>query len=182
MRKHLAIVALATAAAVVSAQGLMALDHLSRAEPSQAVPPVQVAQGAPPVPAPQPAPDPVQADDAAVQKGEDGHFWAWATVNGQRVHVLVDTGATAVALTMADARQMGLDVEHMAFDQTIRTASGEARAAQVQLDYVSVGGARVDRVAAVVVDGGLPTSLLGMTYLGRLSRFEATPTSLILRP
>ena len=62
------------------------------------------------------------------------------------------------------------------------TAGGEARAAEIRLASISVGGARVDDVPAMVIEKGLPASLLGMTYLGRLSRFEATRTALILRP
>jgi aspartyl protease family protein len=117
-----------------------------------------------------------------VVKAADGHYWAEANVNGRRVRFLVDTGATAVALTLTDAQRLGLDPGQMTFNQTVRTASGEAHAAQVELDYISVAGARVDKVPALVLDQGLSTSLLGMTYLGRLSRFEATQGSLILRP
>jgi aspartyl protease family protein len=62
------------------------------------------------------------------------------------------------------------------------TANGQVHAAEVKLDSVSVAGARVNGVDALVVEKGLSTSLLGMTYLGRLSRFEATPSALILRP
>ena len=58
------------------------------------------------------------------------------------------------------------------------TANGVARAARVKLDEVSVSGAEVRDVDAYVIESGLSTSLLGMTYLGRLSRFEATQTSL----
>ena len=68
------------------------------------------------------------------------------------------------------------------YDYSIKTANGEARVASVKLASVSVAGARVEDVDAVVMEGGLESSLLGMTYLGRLSRFEATPTALILRP
>ena len=60
------------------------------------------------------------------------------------------------------------------------TANGRTHAARIQLDYVAVSGARVEQVPAMVIADGLSTSLLGMSYLGRLSRFEATPTSLIL--
>ena len=59
---------------------------------------------------------------------------------------------------------------------------GEARAARVSLDSVSVAGARLDDVEAYVIESGLEVSLLGMTYLGRLQKFEATRTALILRP
>ena len=60
--------------------------------------------------------------------------------------------------------------------------SGLARAAPVQLASVSVAGTRVEAVEALVVEDGLSYSLLGMSYLGRLSGFEATPRGLTLRP
>ena len=67
------------------------------------------------------------------------------------------------------------------YDVAVSTANGATRAARVDLLTISVAGARVDHVAAMVVKDGLSSSLLGMTYLGRLSRFEATPTSLVLQ-
>ena len=103
-------------------------------------------------------------------------------MDGRRVRFLVDTGASAVSLTLADARRLGLDPDHLAFTQEVQTANGMAHAATVELPYVAVAGARVENVKALILDKGLETSLLGMTYLGRLSRFEASPDSLILRP
>ena len=126
-----------------------------------------------------PAPD---ASAASVAKSGDGHFWAEGQVNGSRVHFLVDTGATAVALTLDDATRLGIQPSTLNYAYQVTTASGEARAAAVKLASVSVAGAEVDNVEALVIEKGLPTSLLGMTYLGRLSRFEATKTALILRP
>jgi aspartyl protease family protein len=120
--------------------------------------------------------------DASVMKGEDGHYWAEASVNGTAVRFLVDTGASAVALSAEDAERLGLQPATLAYDYTVTTASGEARAAKVKLATISVSGAQVSDVEAFVIDKGLTTSLLGMTYLGRLSRFEATPEALILRP
>ena len=128
------------------------------------------------------APVPVSAAGASVRKAADGHFWAEATTNGRHVRFLVDTGATTVALTSADAGRLGLDVEALEYDIPVRTASGETLAAAVKLDYVSVAGARVEHVDAVVVKDGLSSSLLGMSYLGRLSKFEATQSALIFRP
>ena len=69
-----------------------------------------------------------------------------------------------------------------AFTGRVQTASGLASAAPVELEAVSVAGARVERVQALVVEEGLAYSLLGMSYLGRLSAFEATPAGLTLRP
>ncbi|HEV2364666.1 MAG TPA: TIGR02281 family clan AA aspartic protease [Caulobacteraceae bacterium] len=119
---------------------------------------------------------------AAISKSVDGHYWTWAEVDGHPVRFLVDTGATAVALTADDARRLGYDPASLDYRYSVSTANGQARAAEVKLASVSVSGARVDDVEAFVLDHGLPASLLGMTYLGRLSAFEATPTTMILRP
>ena len=120
--------------------------------------------------------------DAQVVKGADGHYWAEANIDGKAVRVLVDTGASVVALTRADALRLGVDPEPEAFTGRVQTASGVVRAAPVQLKTISVAGARVDRVEALVVEQGLEYSLLGMSYLGRLSAFSATPAGLTLRP
>ena len=120
--------------------------------------------------------------DAQVVKAADGHYWAEAQVNGRWIHCLIDTGATAVTLTPADAERLRLNPSTLTYDQPIATANGRTQAARVELDSVSVAGARVAHVPAMVVKDGLSVSLLGMSYLGQLSRFEATPDSLILRP
>jgi aspartyl protease family protein len=126
--------------------------------------------------------DPAMGQAAQVAKSSDGHYWAEGQVNGRAVRFLVDTGATAVALTAEDARRLGFEPKDLDYAYQVTTANGQARAAEVKLASVSVAGARVDGVDALVIEKGLPASLLGMTYLGRLSRFEATRTSLILRP
>lgn len=117
-----------------------------------------------------------------VLKGPDGHYWADAMIEGRAVHVLVDTGASLVVLTPEDAARLGVKLVPDAFSATVVTASGPVRAAPVQLSTVAVAGARVDAVEAVVVEHGLPHSLLGMSYLGRLSGFQASPGGLTLRP
>ncbi|WP_312598454.1 TIGR02281 family clan AA aspartic protease [Brevundimonas sp.] len=119
---------------------------------------------------------------AQVVKADDGHYWAQARIDGRAVRVLVDTGASVVVLTRADAGRLGVQPEPARFTGRVQTASGVVRAAPVRLNTVSVAGARVDQVEALVVEQGLEYSLLGMSYLGRLSAFEATPTGLTLRP
>lgn len=122
------------------------------------------------------------AQPASIAKGGDGQYWAEAEVNGSRVRFLVDTGASAVALTLADARRLGIATDKLDYNYKVVTASGEARAAAVTLGRVSVAGAALNDVQALVIESGLESSLLGMTYLGRLASFEATRTALILRP
>ena len=122
------------------------------------------------------------ASSAAIAKSTDGHFWARGTVNGASVRFLVDTGATAVALTPADAERLGLTPADLHYSYRVVTAGGQARAASVKLASITVAGARLNDVDALVIEKGLDTSLLGMSYLGRLSRFEATRQSLVLTP
>ena len=119
---------------------------------------------------------------AQIARANDGHYWAEADINGRAVRVLVDTGASVVALTRDDALRLGFMLESEDFNHTVVTANGEGRAARIELAHVAVAGARVERVQALVVERGLPASLLGMSYLGRLSRIEATPHGLTLRP
>lgn len=125
---------------------------------------------------------PAHGGPAQVLKAADGHYWADALIDGRAVRVMVDTGASVVVLTPADAARLGLRLGTGDFSATVITASGPVRAAPVALQSVAVSGARVEQVEALVVERGLPHSLLGMSYLGRLSSFSATPVGLTLRP
>ena len=125
---------------------------------------------------------PAAGAPAQVLKAADGHYWADALIDGRAVRVMVDTGASVVVLTPADAARLGLRLKAGDFSATVITASGPVPAAAVALTSVAVAGARVEQVEALVVQRGLPHSLLGMSYLGRLSSFSATPVGLTLRP
>jgi aspartyl protease family protein len=115
----------------------------------------------------------LRRSEAAVQSAVlhadlSGHFSADATVNGRPVRFMVDTGATVTAIPAADARRLGIDVSNGA-PVLLRTANGTARARQVKLDVVSVGGVTLYGVEAVVMDGdGLSFPLLGMSFLNRM--------------
>jgi aspartyl protease family protein len=162
----LGVISLAVASALVTAWWLNHADLRGQAQAATPVAAYAAAEGVP----------------AQVLKAADGHYWADARIDGQAIRVMVDTGATVVALTPADALRLGLRLTAADFTGTVITASGPVRAAPVQLSAVAVAGARVDRVEALVVEQGLPHSLLGMSYLGRLSSFSATPAGLTLRP
>lgn len=175
MIRHAAIVVVAVGTALGAAQ-LASAVAAAKAEPKGAVAVTAAAEAST-------APEPVApAGAATLTKSMDGHFWAEAEVDGRWVRFLVDTGASTVALTETDARRVGVDVAALHYSFPVSTANGRAMAAPTVLSHVAVAGARVEGVPALVVKEGLPTSLLGMSYLGRLSRFEATPTTLILRP
>ncbi len=118
---------------------------------------------------------------ATIAKSSDGHYWANGDVNGAKVRFLVDTGATEVALTPSDAEKLGYDLHGLRYGYRVVTAAGQTRAAAVRLASVTVAGARLENVDALVIEKGLDTSLLGMTYLGRLASFQATRQALILQ-
>jgi aspartyl protease family protein len=122
------------------------------------------------------------AQGRAVPKSSDGHFWAQGEVNGRQIRFLVDTGATAVALTPADAQRLGIDLAALQYGSKVVTAGGHARAASVRLASITVAGATLENVEALVIEKGLDASLLGMSYLGRLSSFQATRQALFLHP
>ncbi len=171
------------AAALVSAlTTLWWMDHAGLRGEAHAAPAPAEAHAAPVAESAAPA----KGAATQVLKAADGHYWADALIDakdgGRAVRVMVDTGASVIALTPADAARLGLDLKPSDYTATVVTAAGPAPAARVELASVSVAGARVERVDALVVQSGLPHSLLGMSYLGRLSAFTATPASLTLRP
>ncbi|WP_292052018.1 MULTISPECIES: retropepsin-like aspartic protease family protein [unclassified Brevundimonas] len=117
----------------------------------------------------------------AVLRAADGHYWAEAAVEGRKMRMLVDTGASLVTLGRKDARTLGVTPHDSEFSQTLMTAAGPVRAAPVILSHVSIAGVRLNDVEAVVVDRELPAPLLGMSFLGRLSAFEARPDGIVLK-
>ena len=110
-----------------------------------------------------------------------GHFEVTSRINGVRVPLIFDTGASAVVLTQDDAKRAGIDTRHLAYDTAVSTANGMGRAASVVLDKIDIGGiVRQNIRAYVTAEGALDTSLLGMTYLETLSRYAVTQDSLEL--
>jgi aspartyl protease family protein len=103
----------------------------------------------------------------------NGHYFAAADINGATVAVMVDTGATGVALSYDDAEKVGLHPHGLDFDTPINTANGVVQAARVKLRRVEVDNVRVRDVEGwVLPDGAMRGSLLGMSFLSRLSSFR----------
>jgi len=117
----------------------------------------------------------------SISKSMDGHFWVEAQVNSSSIRFLVDTGASVVALTPLDAQLAGINLQTLKYTSTVNTASGQVMAAPVKLSIVSVGNVSIRNVRAVVINKGLPHSLLGMSYLGELQTVEVSKGSMILR-
>ena len=120
--------------------------------------------------------------EVQIRAGAHGHYVARAEINGRPVDVLVDTGASIVALAFDDARQAGVLVRDSDYTQRVSTANGYARVAPVMLDRVSIGDITVRNVPAAVSEpGSLATTLLGMSFLGRLQRVDMRSGTLVLQ-
>ncbi len=124
----------------------------------------------------------VQGEEIWVQRAEGGHFWLLAEVNGVEVRFLVDTGASTVALTMKDAERLGYDLAPENFVGSARTANGVVKFAPIRIGSIDISGFEMRDVEATVIGGELNTSLLGMSYLSRLSGFEFRGDRLYLKP
>lgn len=112
----------------------------------------------------------------------NGHFVANADINNTSVTVMVDTGASAVALSFEDADSVGLHPAQLTYDVPVSTANGSAYAARVTLDKVEIDGVRVRDVEGFVMpQGAMRGSLLGMSFLGRLSSFKVQDGVLTLK-
>ncbi len=101
----------------------------------------------------------------ALKAGQNGHFFVKAEINGRSVKVLVDTGASAVALSYEDAKDIGLRPGSLDFNVPVSTANGVTKAAGVNLDKIEIDGVRVSDVQGLVMpEGVMRGSLLGMSF------------------
>ena len=117
-----------------------------------------------------------------IVRGRGGDFQVAAQVNGIRVAMALDTGASAVVLTQDAAKAAGLPLELLNYSVQVDTANGRARAAAVTLDRLVVGDIVERSVPALIAQPGqLRTSLLGMSFLNRLESWEVRGDRLMMR-
>jgi aspartyl protease family protein len=115
-----------------------------------------------------------------VKAGRDGHFYVVAEVNFRPVRLMVDTGATVVALRVSDAEAAGIRPREADFINPVQTANGTTNAAEALLESVSVDDIELRNVRALVIpDDQLSVSLLGGSFLHGLRRFEVADGTLI---
>jgi aspartyl protease family protein len=120
-------------------------------------------------------------DQMVVDAGPGGHFFVKADIDGNEVGFLVDTGASMVALSSTDAEQMGYSLSQLEFTGRANTANGIARFAPIMLSQIAIGDIVVNDVQAVIMEGPMSKSLLGMTFLRKLEGFEIKNDQLIMR-
>mgnify|MGYP000229209363 FL=1 len=117
----------------------------------------------------------------SIQADKTGHFRTELRFNGRKVEGLIDTGATLVAMNETTARKIGISVSRSEFKYEVNTANGKARAAVVRIESIEIGRIRVADVDAVVMeDKSLRNTLIGMSLLKQLARFEVKDQVLLL--
>jgi aspartyl protease family protein len=121
-----------------------------------------------------------QAGQIIVPRARDGHYYLQLNINDAAINFVVDTGATAMVLTQDDAARAGIDLETLNYLGRANTANGEVRTAFVTLDTVTLGDITDRGVSAVVNEGEMKGSLLGMGYLQKWGRIEIAGGELIL--
>lgn len=123
---------------------------------------------------------PANGGELVLNRSPSGHFETDASVNGQSLPFVVDTGADVVALTIDDARRAGLYVDPTTFKVIAEGASGPVRGQAIMLDRIEVNGHIVEHVRGAVLEG-LGQNLLGQSVLTQLGGIEMTGDKMVLR-
>ena len=115
-----------------------------------------------------------------LQRSGDGHFYADVRINGTNVHMLVDTGASIIALSRNDARMAGLATSIGMNDVVGRGADGAVHGEVVRLENVELGPLSAQGLDAIVLNSG-EQSLLGQSFLSKFASVEIQGDRMILR-
>lgn len=119
------------------------------------------------------------ARQVEIRAQRDGHFYVDAEINLRPVRLMVDTGASVVALRKSDAEAVGIRPARSAYEHPVSTANGTAYAAEAQLDSIAVADIELESVTALILpDEQLAVSLLGASFLNRLERFQISQGTL----
>lgn len=121
----------------------------------------------------------VRGGSTVLDRGADGQFHVYGRVDGGEVRFLVDTGADMVALTVDEARRLGIDPPSSAYQPILRTASGQGYGAVVRIDRLAVDGREIGGIEAVVVRD-LSVNLLGQSALKRLGKVTLEGDRLVI--
>ena len=124
--------------------------------------------------------EPGDGSAVSLERSIDGHFYADVEINGTPVHMLVDTGASGVALSRDDARSAGIATSIGMNEIVGEGADGAVRGEQVRIERMRLGPASAEGVHAVVLNSG-GMSLLGQDFLQRFTSVEIKDDRMVLR-
>ncbi len=121
------------------------------------------------------------ASGITLQRQDDGHFYAAAKIQGTDIRFLVDTGATAVALTGDDAQRLGLYWNESELTKIGRGVSGDVFGKPVIIPSIQVGNLRAENVQAAIIPDGLDVSLLGQAFLSQVGNVNISDDKMTLQ-
>lgn len=118
--------------------------------------------------------------EVAVRRAANGHFFLHAMVNGVQIDFLIDTGASDIVLTPDDAKRLRFNRSSLDYSLSYETANGSVRAAPVTLREFRVGQLELYDLDAAVNEAAMNVSLLGMSFLERLSGYRVEGQRMVL--
>jgi aspartyl protease family protein len=110
----------------------------------------------------------------------NGHFWGNAIINNKKLPIMIDTGASTIAISKKDAKKLGISTKNLSFFQTAITAGGIIKYDIVTLKKFSFEGIEFKNIDIAILDNQTVMPLLGMNFLERLSKFEFKGSKVIL--
>ena len=119
--------------------------------------------------------------EMVVGRDDQDNFALMGQVNGQTVRFVVDTGASEIVLSPADAQRLGVDVAKLTFPEVTETANGLGHSAPFKAQSLDVGGLRLSNVAMAINEKPMTSSLLGMSFLKQLDSFQEKDGRLYIR-
>lgn len=120
------------------------------------------------------------AENVVLTRAADGHFYADVAIDGVSLHMLVDTGASVVALTSADAEALHISWDPAQVAPVAQGASGPVEGVNVVIPEITVGDHAARNVPALVIPEGLAVSLLGQSFLSTLGQVQMTGEHMVL--
>jgi aspartyl protease family protein len=123
----------------------------------------------------------LNAHEMILSEGEGGNYFVFGAVNGIPMRFLIDTGASDIVLSPADAQRIGIDTQHLDYARAAETANGVGHGAAVRVASLTVGPIEMRDVPVSVNQAPMDSSLLGMAFLKRLRSFAFANGRLTLR-
>jgi aspartyl protease family protein len=121
-----------------------------------------------------------QTGGVQLDRDSDGHFYADVEINGSRIHALVDTGASVIALSREDARSAGVATSIGMNDVVGRGADGAVHGEVVTLDRIQLGDKQAEKMPAIILNSG-EQSLLGQEFLSKFDSVQIQGDKMVLR-
>jgi aspartyl protease family protein len=124
----------------------------------------------------------VVGNEVRIPMSRDGHFWAEARINGETRRMLIDSGATVTALSLATASAAGIEADTTLVPLVMKTANGNIRADAGTVERLEIGGIVAQKLKVVISPGLGDTDVLGMNFLSELASWRVEGRTLVLVP